>query len=229
MSEYPPTVARMEPSGRLRPSSTGYGEIRDRRSRIALRFMRATIVLLAGAGIALAQPAPQAPVPQRPAPQPVAQPQKLTIGFVDIEGDPRYEPIQGPDRLILKTREHPFTGAQVGIDEAQPLTRVLKTDFALERITVKSAAEVAGAVQQALETRDIHLFLVDAPADALKSLAAAVRGRDALIFNVSADDNALRRDLCAAELVHVVPSLAMRMDALVQYLVSRKWRDYLVL
>ena len=47
------------------------------------------------------------------------------------------------ERLILKTREHPFAGAQVGIDEAQALTRVLKTDFALERITVKSAAEVA--------------------------------------------------------------------------------------
>jgi ABC transporter substrate binding protein (PQQ-dependent alcohol dehydrogenase system) len=195
-----------------------------------LTYIIFSAVILAGASIpALAQPAPQVPVPQRPAPQPAAQPQKLTIGFVDIAGDPRYEPIQGPDRLILKTREHPFTGAQVGIDEAQPLTRVLKTDFALERITVKSAAEVAGAVQQARETRDIHLFLVDVPADALKSLAAAVRGRDALIFNVSADDDSLRRDLCAAEFVHVVPSLAMRMDALVQYLVSRKWRDYLVL
>jgi ABC transporter substrate binding protein (PQQ-dependent alcohol dehydrogenase system) len=185
------------------------------------------IVLLAcAAGIALAQPAPP---PQRPAPPPqAAQPQKLTIGFVDIEGDPRYEPIQGPDRLILKTREHPFTGAQVGIDEAQALTRVLKTDFALERITVKSAAEVAGAVQQALE-RNIHLFLVDAPAEAYKPLAAAVKGRDALIFNISAGEDSLRRELCAPEMVHVIPSLAMRTDALVQYLVSRKWRDYLVL
>jgi ABC transporter substrate binding protein (PQQ-dependent alcohol dehydrogenase system) len=202
--------------------------VRDCRPRISLRFVRATVAAFACAtGAALAQPAPP---PQRPAPPPpAAQPQKLTIGFVDIEGDPRYEPIQGPDRLVLKTREHPFTGAQIGIDEAQALTRVLKTDFALERITVKSAAEVAGAVQQALETRDIHLFLVDAPAGAYKPLAAAVKGRDALIFNISADDDALRRELCAPEMVHVIPSLAMRMDALVQFLISRKWRDYLVL
>jgi ABC transporter substrate binding protein (PQQ-dependent alcohol dehydrogenase system) len=203
--------------------------IRERRSRIALRSMRATVcgaIFLAGTALAQ-QPAPP---PQRPAPPPqAAQPQKLTIGFVDIEGDPRYEPIQGSDRIILKNREHPFTGAQIGIDEAQALTRVLKTDFALERITVKSAAEVAGAVQQALETRDIHLFLVDAPAEAYKPLATAVKGRDALIFNISASDDSLRRDLCAPEMVHVVPSLAMRMDGLVQYLVSRKWRDYLVL
>jgi ABC transporter substrate binding protein (PQQ-dependent alcohol dehydrogenase system) len=190
----------------------------ERLSRIA-----GAVVLASTAGVALAQTAPP---PQQ---QPPPQPQKLTIGFVDIDGDPRYEPIQGADRLILKSPEHPFPGAQVGIDEAQPLTRILKTDFALERITVKSPAEVAPAVQQAIEARGIHFFLVDAPAEAFKPLAAAVHGRDALIFNVSAPDDSLRRDLCAAEIVHTIPSLAMNMDALVQYLVSRKWRDYLVL
>jgi len=181
----------------------------------------ASSAIIAASTLALAQPAPQRPA----APQAT---QKLTIGFVDIEGDPRYEPIEGSDRIVLKVREHPFTGAQVGIDEAQALSRVLKTDFALERITVKSAAEVGDAVQQAL-THDIHLFLVDAPAEAYKPLATAVKGRDALVFNVSAGDDALRRDLCAVEMVHVIPSLAMRMDGLVQYLVSKKWRDYLVL
>jgi ABC transporter substrate binding protein (PQQ-dependent alcohol dehydrogenase system) len=105
---------------------------------------------------------------------------------------------------------------------------VLRTDFALERITVKSAAEVAPAVTQAL-ARNIHFFLVDAPAEAFKPLAAAIHGTDALVFNVSAQDDSLRRDLCSAEIVHTIPSLAMRMDGLVQYLVSRKWRDYLVL
>jgi ABC transporter substrate binding protein (PQQ-dependent alcohol dehydrogenase system) len=171
--------------------------------------------------------------PARPAPPPQAQPQqpqqKLTIGFVELDGDARYEPIQGPDRLVLKTPQHPFVGAQVGIDEAQALSRVLKTDFALERITVKSADEVAGAVQQAIEARGIHFFLVDLPADTYKALAGAVRGRDALLFNVSAPDDELRRTLCAQEIVHVMPSRAMLMDGLVQYLVSRKWRDYLVL
>jgi ABC transporter substrate binding protein (PQQ-dependent alcohol dehydrogenase system) len=169
--------------------------------------------------LALAQPAPPAQQPQ----------QKITIGFVEIEGDPRYEPVKGFERLVLKTREHPFTGAEVGIDEALALTRVLKTDFVLERITVKSAEAVAPAVQQAMEARGIHFFLVDAPAEAFKPLVAAVHRRDALIFNVSAPDDSLRRTLCAAEVVHTIPSLAMRMDGLVQYLVSRKWRDYLVL
>jgi len=153
---------------------------------------------------------------------------RVTIGYVEVAGDPRYEPIMAYGRMVLKSRERPFAGAQVGLDEAQALTRVLKIDFALERISVKSPAEVADAVVQARATRDIHFFIVDAPAEAFKPLADAVRGRDILIFNATAADDALRRNLCAAEFVHTLPSLAMGMDALVQYLVSRKWLNLLV-
>jgi len=154
---------------------------------------------------------------------------RVTIGFVDIEGDPRHEPIRATERLILRTREHPFAGAQVGIDEAQALTRALKIDFALERITIKSADALAPAVMQAREARGIHFFIVDAPAEAFRPLAAAVKGRDVLLFNATAPEDWLRRELCAREVVHTLPSLAMTIDGLAQHLVSRKWRDILVL
>ena len=159
-----------------------------------------------------------------PAPQP-----RVTIGYVDIAGDPRHEPIKAYERIVLKQREPPFAAAQVGIEEAQALSRVLKIDFALERITVKSAEEVAPAVTKALQERGIHFFVVDAPAEAFRPLAAAVRGRDVLLFNATAPDDWLRRELCTREVVHTLPSLAMTMDGLTQHLVSRKWRDILVL
>jgi len=162
-----------------------------------------------------------------PAQEP-AQP-RVTIGFVDIAGDPRHEPIRAYERMILKTREHPFIGAKVAIDEAQALTRALKIDFALERISVKSADALAAALTQAREKQGVHFFVVDAPADAFKPLAEAVRGRDVLLFNATAPDDWLRRELCAGEIVHTLPSLAMTMDGLVQHLVSRKWRDIVVL
>jgi ABC transporter substrate binding protein (PQQ-dependent alcohol dehydrogenase system) len=155
--------------------------------------------------------------------------QRVPIAYVDIADDPRYEPVRAYERLILKTRDHPFAGAQIGVDEAAALVRVLNAEFALERISVKSPDEVAPAVAGARDERGVHFFLIDAPAKAFKPLAAAMSGRDVLMFNISADDDALRRDLCAREVVHVIPSLAMRMDALVQYLASRKWRDILVL
>jgi ABC transporter substrate binding protein (PQQ-dependent alcohol dehydrogenase system) len=160
---------------------------------------------------------------------PAAPRQQVSIGYVEIADDPRYEPVRAYERLVLKTRDHPFAGAQVGIDEAAPLTRVLNAEFSLERITVTSPADVAAAVGRARDERGIRFFLIDAPAQAFGPLAAAMTGRDVLLFNIAADDDGLRRDLCAREIVHVIPSLAMRMDALAQYLVARKWRDILVL
>ena len=164
-----------------------------------------------------------------PPPAPPSQP-RVTIGFVEIEGDPRHEPIRGYERLILKTREHPFAGAQVGIDEAKALTRVLKIDFALERITVKSADEVAPAVAAGARDAGIHFFIIDAPAEAFKPLAAAVRGpRRAAVQRHRARGLRCAATSARARSCIPIPSLAMSMDALVQYLVSRKWRDFLVL
>jgi ABC transporter substrate binding protein (PQQ-dependent alcohol dehydrogenase system) len=156
-----------------------------------------------------------------------AQRQRVQIAVVEIDNDPRYEPVRAYERIILKTRAHPFIGAEVAIDEAAALARVLKADVALQRITVKSPADVAPAVLTALDA-DTHFFLVDAPVESFRPLAAAVRGRDALLFNVSEPDDALRRDLCAGEFVHVYPSRAQLTDGLAQFAVSRKWRDILV-
>ena len=190
-------------------------------SRFVRRLSAAIVAGLATAALAQA--------PQQKQPPQAAPLTRVTIGFVEIDGDPRHEPIRGYERLILKTREHPFAGAQIGVDEARALTRVLQTEFALQRITVKSADEVAPAVRQALETQNIHFFILDTPAEAFKPLADAVRGRDVLLFNATAGEDSLRRNLCAPEIVHTFPSLAMSMDGLVQLLISRKWRDVLAL
>ena len=56
-------------------------------------------------------------------------------------------------------------------------------------------------------------------------MARATRGRDLLLFNLSARDDALRQAQCQPHLLHVIPSHAMLTDALVQYLVSKKWRN----
>jgi ABC transporter substrate binding protein (PQQ-dependent alcohol dehydrogenase system) len=152
----------------------------------------------------------------------------VKIGFVEIESDPRYEPIRAYERITLKTHEHPYVGAEVGVDDAAALAQVLPADFELNRINAKSSADVAPAMLTALNA-GTHFFLLDAPREAFKSVATTLRGRDALIFNVSEPDDSLRRDLCVPEFVHVYPSRAQLMDGLAQYVVSRKWRDLLVL
>ena len=166
---------------------------------------------------------------ENPPQRAVAAPSKpFIIGFVEIAGDTRYEPLRVYERLVLKTRAHPFPGAQVGIDDSIPLKRTTGADFSLERMSVETTDELAPRILQALNS-GVSFFLVDAPAEAFKAITQAVKGRDVLLFNVSAPEDWLRRDLCAPEIVHTMPSRAQLMDGLVQFLVHKKWRDFLVL
>jgi ABC transporter substrate binding protein (PQQ-dependent alcohol dehydrogenase system) len=59
--------------------------------------------------------------------------------------------------------------------------------------------------------------------------AVARAANNVLLFNVSAEADALRGPDCFVNLMHLIPSTAMRTDALMQYVVARKWRDVLVL
>ena len=157
-----------------------------------------------------------------------AQTPVVPIVYVELADDPRYEPVRAYGRVVLDARARPFEGAQTGLEDARALSRAIGAEHQMSRITAKSAADMAAAVARAIDG-GVSYFLVDAPPEALRAVAAAAKGRDALLFNVSAPEDALRRDMCAMEVVHTMPSRAQMMDGLVQFLVSRKWRDYLVL
>jgi len=90
---------------------------------------------------------------------------------------------------------------------------VLKIDFALERHHRQVRAGGGRRRSRSSGTRHPFFFIVDAPAEAFRPLAAAVRGREVLLFNATAPDDWLRRELCAREIVHTLPSLAMTSDA----------------
>lgn len=73
--------------------------------------------------------------------------------------------------------------------------------------------------------RGIRLFVVMARTPELLALADAAPP-DALLFNATDGDRALRSEECRANLLHVAPSDAMRADALTQFLVWKKWTDW---
>jgi ABC transporter substrate binding protein (PQQ-dependent alcohol dehydrogenase system) len=127
--------------------------------------------------------------------------------------------------MILATRDRPFVGVEVALDEMKPLSRVMHRDFAVDRISLTNDADLAAVLQNHAE----QFYILDLPADAIRSIAKAARGKDVMLYNATSPDDSLRRDLCAPAIVHTMPSQAMLMDALAQYLVSRKWRDVVLL
>lgn len=151
------------------------------------------------------------------------------IGYLEIANDPRYQERPSYTGLLLQTRKRPFDGAALAIRESRVLGRVLKTEFELHRATAATAADLVAQIRQQQAEHGVRLFVIDATADVIGTVADAVAKDAVVLFNVSAPDDILRRAGCKANLLHVIPSDAMLADALAQYLVSKRWRKVLVL
>lgn len=152
----------------------------------------------------------------------------LSIGYLELDKDPRYKEAAMEARFQGQPWGRPFVGAEVALKEARFIGNALGVRFKLEHVTGSGAAEMASQMNK-LSTQGVQFFLVDAPGEEMTKLARRFKGRDVLIFNLSALDNALRQIECQPNLLHIAPSQSMLIDALAQYLVSHKWRKVLVL
>ncbi|HEY5762663.1 MAG TPA: amino acid ABC transporter substrate-binding protein [Rhodocyclaceae bacterium] len=152
----------------------------------------------------------------------------LPIGYLQIVDDPRYEEDRLYARNLAQPTGRPDAGLETLIKESRFATSALGVTLTIERA---EATDSAGLVEEIvrLHGRGVRFFVIDAPGTVVGEVAAATRGKELLLFNVSAADDALRLGQCQAHLLHTIPSDAMRGDALAQYLVSRKWRKVLML
>ena len=162
------------------------------------------------------------------APPASAAPEELAIGYLALKKDPRYARKRTYARFLTQPLGSPYVGAKVAIEESRFVGAALGVELKLKRRRANSATALVEAALE-LAGAGVQYLLIDAPGPVVDEVARATRGRDLLLFNVSARDDVLRQAQCQAHLLHVIPSHAMLMDALVQYLVSRKWREVLVL
>ena len=159
---------------------------------------------------------------------PFADADDFIIGYLEQRGDPRYGKKQTYAQYLTEPLGRPYSGAQVALDEVKFHGAAANATFKLEKVREREAAELTVAVDE-LFGQGVRFFIIDAPADTVSELAQATKGKDLLLFNVSAREDRLRQAQCQAHLLHIIPNYAMLNDALAQYLVFRKWTEVLAL
>jgi ABC transporter substrate binding protein (PQQ-dependent alcohol dehydrogenase system) len=114
-------------------------------------------------------------------------------------------------------------GATLALADNLTTGRFLGQNYTLEVTEVPAGDDFTAAMREALAATPF--VILDAPADTLLAAADLPEADGALLFNASAPDRLLRSDECRANLLHTGPSLDMRTDALMQFMVSRRWTD----
>ena len=155
-------------------------------------------------------------MPQSPALTPVK------IGYIRESADqPRPS-----SRMDLEPANAGVAGAELAIGENNAGGKSMGDVYSLDvkTVTPKKAVEAL----EGLYDSGHNYIIVDASADTLLKLSDWAKGKDILLFNIRATDVSLRQQDCRANVMHVVPDRYMLADALAQYLVIKKWTNWLL-
>ncbi|MBV8889436.1 MAG: ABC transporter substrate-binding protein [Alphaproteobacteria bacterium] len=119
-------------------------------------------------------------------------------------------------------------GARLGIADDATTGHFTGQSFELVETVVPEDGEPGEAFRQLAE-KGIRLVVTDLSAPDLLAVAALPEAASLTLFNTAASDDRLRAEDCRANILHLPPSRAMLADALVQYLVAKRWRDLLLI
>ena len=111
-----------------------------------------------------------------------------------------------------------LNGAELGVADNNTAGSFLGYRFDLEVKTFKQG-DIESA-QTALKKSEANYVLLDMHADEQLSV---IDSDQKLYFNVRSYDDGLRNEACRVNLLHTIPSYAMRTDAFMQFLVKKRW------
>lgn len=191
----------------------------DARRILRAASLAAALALPPGAVLA------QAAVPATP-PAPAARPadRPFTLGYVELRDDPRYADDGSFAGISFRTFGRPKPGAALALADAKAIGRATHVDYRMVEASAADAAAIVEAIKGWERDADVHFVLADLPAAALLDVSRGLGDDPVTLLNLSARDDGLRGADCRADVLHVAPSDAMLSDALVEFLVSRKWR-----
>lgn len=151
------------------------------------------------------------------------------VGLLSLANDERYAPQALEKAYPDAPHGRALAAAQLALEDAS--FALQGAGFAQSRVIAVEAADATGLPEAlaGLIKQGVRHVVLELPAAAVVQVTAAARGKDVMLINAAAPEDALRAAQCAPHLLHTLPSHAMQADALGQLLVARKWTRPLLL
>lgn len=118
-----------------------------------------------------------------------------------------------------------ISGGLLAIADNNTTGRFMKQHFELDPVVVPADGDPGEAFGK-LVANGHRVIITDLRADALLAIADRPDARDVLLINAGAPDDRLRNADCRANILHTIPSRAMRADALAQYFGVKRWNRW---
>jgi len=115
-------------------------------------------------------------------------------------------------------------GALLGLKDNNTTGQFTAQNYLLEQVIVPIDGDVKKAFAEILK-QGVRLIIVNLPAEQLLQLHQ-LNNNQALLFDVATRTDAFRHNQCLSNILHLLPSRAMRADALAQYMLKKRWNRW---
>ena len=113
-------------------------------------------------------------------------------------------------------------GAELGIDDDNTTGEFTGQNFNLKKFIVPLDGNIVDTFNKELADK-FEYVVVNLPSEKVNQLADLPAAKQMLLFDVATSDDALRNEQCRSNVLHFLPSRAMRADALAQYMMKKRW------
>ena len=115
-------------------------------------------------------------------------------------------------------------GAELAINDNNTTGQFTGQQYELKKVVVPVAGDMAQAFNQL--GNDIALVVLNVRPDQLNVLADLPSAQGKLLLDAATSDDDLRNTDCRHQILHILPSRAMRADALAQYMLKKRWQNW---
>ncbi len=161
-----------------------------------------------------------------PPPNATEEPQSLMVHVVYLgKAYPEPQPLS-----LMQTipADGGVAGAKLGAEEINVTGKFLGRQYALEIAMVPADGDIVARAKEVLATKP-SMIVADLGAADLLTLADLPEAANAIILDARTIDDRLRQDDCRRNVFHLLPSRAMRTDALAQFLMLKRWPRWFLL
>lgn len=118
-----------------------------------------------------------------------------------------------------------LTGAELGVADNNTTGQFTNQQFVLKSFITSLDGNVIETFKKEIAGH-YQFILVNLPASQLQQLADLPETKQTLLFDLATSDDELRNGQCRRNVLHILPSRAMRADALAQYMMKKRWSKW---
>lgn len=159
----------------------------------------------------------------------VAADTSFVFVYLYRDDDATYRSHRAYTGLVLRDRQRPLDGVRTGLRESRVKGRRLGLQFELTERALAPDESAADVIRTLQTTDEARVFIADLPLAEVITLGQSLKDDPIIVLNARHTDDRLRGTDCSRVLFHTLPSQAMLMDGLAQFLVKKNWKKVLIL